>query len=104
MRNLEVAKQGDDIISEKSVLVQDGDSYYAIVSNAGKFYVGRFNEELSRQSLSNVSVLPYSPIIISDEGLLVQDENRNIHLLDKKELKDVTGQERSFTSFKTDKK
>jgi len=104
MRNLEVAKQGDDIISEKSMLIQDGDSYYAIVSNGGKFYVGRFNEELKRQSLSTVSVLPYSPIIVSEEGILVQDESKNIHLLDKKELKDVTTEERSFTSFKTNEK
>ena len=57
-----------------------------------------------RQSLSSVSVLPYSPIIVSEEGILVQDESKNIHLLDKKELKDVTNEERSFTSFKTEKK
>ncbi len=104
MRNLEVAKQGDDEISEKSMLVQDGDSYYAVVANGGKFYVGRFNEELNRQSLSSVSVLSYSPIIVTEEGILVQDESRNIHLLDKKELKDMTSQERSFTSFRVEEK
>lgn len=104
MRNLEVAKQGDDVISEKSMLVQDGDSYYAIVATGGKFYIGRFNEELMRQSLSSVSVLSYSPIIVSEEGILVQDENKNIHLLDKKELKDVNSEERSFTSFRTNEK
>jgi len=104
MRNLEVAKQGDDEISEKSMLVQDGEFYYAIVATGGKFYVGRFNEELMRQSLSTVSISPYSPIIVSEEGLLVQDENKNIHLLDKKELKDVVNQERSFTSFRVEEK
>ena len=104
MRTLEVAKQGDDVISEQSMLVQDGDSYYAIVSNGGKFYVGRFNEELMRQSLSSVSVLPYSPILVSEEGILVQDESKNIHLLDKKDLKDVTNEERSFTSFRIEEK
>ena len=104
MRTLEVAKQGDDVISEQSMLVQDGDSYYAIVSNGGKFYVGRFNEELMRQSLSSVSVLPYSPILVSEEGILIQDESKNIHLLDKKDLKDVTNEERSFTSFRIEEK
>jgi len=102
-RSLEVVKQSSDVIAEDSLLVQDGDYYYAIVSSAGKYYLGKFNAELERQSLSPIAVLPYSPISITEHGVLVQDENSSIHLLDKTNLKDTTGGERkNFTSFRNE--
>ena len=103
MRNLEVAKQGDDVISERSVLVQNGEYYYAVLASGGKYYIGRFNEELERQALSSVSVSQYTPIIVTEQGLLVQDEANNIHLLDSNELKVITAK-KSYTSFKNEEK
>ena len=103
MRNLEVAKQGDDVISERSVLVQNGEYYYAVLASGGKYYIGRFNEELERQALSSVSVSQYTPIIVTEQGLLVQDEANNIHLLDSNELKAITAK-KSYTSFKNEEK
>lgn len=101
-RSLEVAKQGEDEISETSVLVKDGDYYYAIVSSGGKYYVGKFNEELTRQALSSVPVSKYTPITVTEQGLLVQDASKNIHLLDKSSLKDIVEDRKSFTSFKNE--
>jgi len=103
MRNLEVAKQGDDVISEQSVLVQDGDQYYAVLASGGKYYIGRFNEELERQALSSISVSKYTPIIVTEQGLLVQDESKNIHLLDSKDLKAISAKN-SYTTFKNEEK
>ena len=100
MRTLEITKQGDDIIAEKSVLEREGEYYYAIVSSGGKYYVGKFNAKLEKQSLSDVSVAPYSPITVTDQGILAQNEAGEIYLLDKTSLKNLSGTERkSYTSF-----
>ena len=102
-RTLEVVKQSSDVIADDSVLVQDGDYYYAIVSSNGKYYLGKFNAELERQSLSPIAVLPYSPVSVTERGILVQDESNSIHLLDKTHLKDTDGGEKkNFTSFRNE--
>ncbi|MGP1438437.1 MAG: P83/100 family protein [Treponema sp.] len=102
-RSLEVVKQSSDVIAEESMLAQDGDYYYAIVSSSGKYYLGKFNAELERQSLSPIAVMPYSPISITEQGILVQDESSSIHLLDKTNLKDTAaGEKKNFTSFKNE--
>ena len=102
-RSLEVVKQSSDVIAEDSLLVKDGDYYYAIVSSSGKYYLGKFNADLERQSLSPIAVLPYSPISVTEQGVLVQDESSSIHLLDKTHLKDTAiAQKKNFTSFKNE--
>lgn len=102
-RSLEVVKQSSDVIAEDSMLVKDGDYYYAIVSTSGKYYLGKFNAELERQSLSPIAVLPYSPISITEQGILVQDGSNSIHILDKTHLKDVaSGEKKNFTSFRNE--
>ena len=100
-RTLEVVKQSSDVIAEESMLVKDGDYYYAIVSSSGKYYLGKFNGDLERQSLSPIAVLPYSPISVTEQGILVQDENSSIHLLNKTNLKDGI-EKKNFTSFKSE--
>ena len=103
-RTLEIAKQGDDIISEHSMLIKDGDYYYAVVSSGGKFYLGKFNSEIERQALSSMSISQYSAITATEQGILVQDEENGIHLLEKTELKDVAEERRSYTTFKNEVK
>ena len=104
-RTLEVVKQSSDVIAEESVLVQDENYYYAVVSSNGKYYLGKFNAELERQSLSPIAILPYSPISITEQGILVQDESSSIHLLDKTHLKDASsGEKKNFTSFRNETK
>jgi len=102
-RSLEVVKQSSDVIAEDSMLVKDGDYYYAIVSSNGKYYLGKFNADLERQSLSPIPVMPYSPISVTEQGILVQDEGSSIHLLDKTHLKEATSTEKkNFNSFKSE--
>ena len=103
-RTLEVVKQGDDIIAENSMLVKNGEYYYAVVSSGGKFYLGKFNAELSRQSLSDISISQYSAITATEQGILVQDEEGGIHLLESAELKDIASERKSYTTFKNEAK
>lgn len=89
-KTLEVIKQGADNIAAESVLINNGEDYYAIIDGDGKYYVGRFNGDLKLQAKSSLQVLPYSPVTIVDEGLMVQAADDTIRLIGLKDLLNVT--------------
>ena len=80
-KSLEIVKQSQENIAAESVLVKNGNDYYAVIDNNGKYLIGRYNDKLELQAKSAVEVLPYTPITIGDKGLLVQDKNNAIRLL-----------------------
>ena len=86
-KSLEIVKQSNENIAAESVLVKNGNDYYAVIDSNGKYYIGRYNENLELQAKSAVQVLPYTPITISDRGLLIQDNTNSIRLL---KLTDLT--------------
>ena len=83
---LEVVKQGADNISEESVLVKNGDDYYAVLDNGGKYYIGRFNSDMKLQAKSSLQVQPYSPVTFVEEGIMVQTTDNSIRLIGLKDL------------------
>ena len=86
-KSLEIVKQSQENIAGESVLIKNGNDYYAVIDNNGKYFIGRYNDKLELQAKSAVEVLPYTPITIGDKGLLVQDNKNNIRLL---KLTDLT--------------
>jgi antigen, putative len=86
-KSLEIVKQSQENIAGESVLIKNGNDYYAVIDNNGKYFIGRYNDKLELQAKSAVEVLPYTPITIGDKGLLVQDSKNNIRLL---KLTDLT--------------
>ncbi|MBQ7613040.1 MAG: hypothetical protein IJU92_08215 [Spirochaetaceae bacterium] len=88
-KSLEVIKQGDDNIASESVLVQNESDYYAVIDEGGKYYIGRFDGELKLQAKSSLQVLPYSPITIVDEGIMVQATDNTLRLIGLKDLINV---------------
>lgn len=86
-KSLEIVKQSQENIAGESVLIKNGNDYYAVIDNNGKYFIGRYNDKLELQAKSTVEVLPYTPITIGDKGLLVQDSKNNIRLL---KLTDLT--------------
>ena len=80
-KSLEIVKQSQENIAAESVLVKNGNDYYAVIDNNGKYLIGRYNDKLELQAKSAVEVLPYTPITIGDKGLLVQDNKNSIRLL-----------------------
>ena len=86
-KSLEIVKQSQENIAGESVLVKNGNDYYAVIDNNGKYFIGRYNDKLELQAKSAVDVLPYTPITIGDKGLLVQDNKNSIRLL---KLTDLT--------------
>ena len=83
---LEVVKQGADNIAEESVLVKNGDDYYAVLDNGGKYYIGRFNGDMKLQAKSSLQVQPYSPVTFVEEGIMVQTTDNSIRLIGLKDL------------------
>lgn len=80
-RTLEMTKQASVPVAEQSILVQTDDGCYAVVEQSGKYYLGRFNENLELQARSSINVIPYTAINATEKGILVQDSSNNIRLL-----------------------
>ena len=80
-KSLEIVKQSQENIAAESVLIKNGNDYYAVIDNNGKYFIGRYNDKLELQAKSAVEVLPYTPITLGDKGLLVQDKKNAIRLL-----------------------
>lgn len=79
---LEMIKQGEDSISETSMLVKNNNDYYAVIENSSKSYVlGRFDKDLTAKAKSAVEVQSSTAIIVTSKGLLVQDKDGSIVLL-----------------------
>jgi len=88
---LEVTKQGADKVAEYSVLVKNANDYYAVIEAAGgKFVVARFDKTLEAKARSAVNVSPATAIMVTDKGLLVQDDKGRIRLLRATDLVDQT--------------
>jgi len=73
--SLEVIRQGNDDIQPGSLLWVNGNDFYAIVSDAGAAYLGRFNNNLQLQARSAVRIHSNSSVSINQGRLLTQREN-----------------------------
>ena len=88
---LEVTKQGSDSIAEQSMLVANGNDYYAVVeSDSGKFLLGRFDKNLELKAKTAIEIKSASAITVTPKGIIVQDKTGAIKLLRATDLIDVT--------------
>lgn len=88
---LEVSKQGTDSIAEQSMLVSNGNDYYAIIeTDAGKFTLGRFDKNLEAKAKSAIEIKASSAITVTAKGIIVQDKSGAIKLLRATDLVDVS--------------
>lgn len=86
---LELVKTGTVSLSEASMLVKNGNDYYAVVEqSSGTCVIGRFDANLELKVSSTVSVLPETAITVTPRGLLVQNEKGTIRLLRATDLAD----------------
>lgn len=86
---LELVKTGSASLSEASVLVKNGNDYYAVVEqSSGTCVIGRFDAALELKASSTVSVLPETAITVTPRGLLVQNKDGTIRLLRATDLAD----------------
>ncbi len=83
---LEISAESENIIAENSVLVKDGNDYYCIVDEKGKYYLGKFAADLSLNLKSEIEVKAGTPVTITDGGIVVTDSSGKLRLLAKSDL------------------
>jgi len=83
---LEIAAESEAYIASDSVLVQDGNEYYCIVDEKGKYYAAKFDAGLTLKLKSEIEVKAGTPLTITANGIVVTDSKGKLRLLDKKDL------------------
>ena len=93
--NMEIVSESNEVVSEDSVLVQDGDVFYCIIQDGNNWVVGKYNAELSLLLKSPVSVMSSTPITITDSGIVVTAKNGQLRLLSKQDLTSITKEKKT---------
>ena len=84
--NMEIVGQSNEVASEKSVLVKDGYSYYAVIKDGGNWLVGKYDSKLTLQLKSKIAVHEATPITLTESGLVVTDAQGVVRLLSYSDL------------------
>ena len=88
--NMEITRESNETLSEDSVLVKDGDDYYCVIDDNGKWVVAKYNAELSLRYKSSITVKSSTPITITKAGVVVTDSTGQLMLLSKTDLSAIT--------------
>ena len=83
---LEMVKQGDDNIAPQSLLWNNGQDLFAVVSSDGRFYMARFNTDLVLQSRSSITVHDFASLLFSGNYIATQREDGSAVLLNPRDL------------------
>ena len=88
--NMEITRESNEILAEDSVLVKDGDNYYCVIDDNGKWVVAKYDSSLTLLLKSDVSVKSETPITVTPSGVVVTDTNGQLRLLSSKDLSAIT--------------
>ncbi len=88
--NMEIVGESTERASETSVLVKDGDAYYAVIQEGGNWLVGKYNSKLQLQMKSKIGVHKDTPITLTESGMIVTDPKGVARLLSYDDLSQVS--------------
>ncbi|MFP4363273.1 MAG: P83/100 family protein [Spirochaetia bacterium] len=80
-----IMRSGENLYPD-SMVYQNGEDIYAVVSQEGSYYLARFNTALEVQSISGDGVAPYTYITQDSGSLIVQSPEGDILYLDTQDL------------------
>ncbi|MDR2150229.1 MAG: hypothetical protein LBO67_05340 [Spirochaetaceae bacterium] len=87
LATLEIINKNDENIAPESLLWFNENSFYAIVTSGGMYYLSRFDTDLKKQAQSSVAVNPFSTVNIQGKVLLIQSsDDDQITILDRYDL------------------
>lgn len=84
--SLEIMKESEEVLSDNSMLIQDGGNYLVIVNESKSCFVAKYDSDLKLLKKSPVSVSPNSPIVKTSAGYMVTDAAGQPLILDLNEL------------------
>ncbi len=87
---MEIQKESRENVAENSVLVNSGNDYYCVIDNGGTWVVGKYDKSLNLLLRSPVAVSSETPIIITEQGLVVSSANGQTLLLRLSDLSSIT--------------
>lgn len=84
--SLEIVQESEEILSDNSVLLEDGGSYLVVIKDKLGFFVGKYGPDLKLQVKSPVPINGSSPIIKTSAGYMVTDLTGNPLVLNSNDL------------------
>ena len=89
-QTLELTAESKEAVSEKSVLVRDGQDYYCVIQSGSGWVVGKYDKNLKLLLKSPVQVRKDTPITVTSKGVVVTTSADKVVLLDLKDLSSIT--------------
>lgn len=83
---MEIALESSETVAADSVLVQDGDDFYCVINDNGKFYLAKYNESMELRLKSTVAVKSATPVMITKVGIVVTNADGKMQVLSKDDL------------------
>lgn len=83
---LEIQKESNEIVSEDSVLVKNGEDYYCVIVQDSNFVVAKYDKSLKLLLKSPVAVNKATPVVVTEKGVVVTDSKDNVVLLSLNDL------------------
>ena len=97
---MEIQAESNETLSPDSVLVQNGDDFYCVIDDNGKWVVAKYDSKLTLKLKSPVSVTQGTPITIANKGIVVTSESGQTVLLNVSDLTAITEIKSSSASEK----
>lgn len=87
--NMEIVAESAEFASEQSVLVQDGDAYYAVIQDTNGWVLGKYNSDLKLLLKSKITVHPATPVTVTEAGICVTATDGSAKLLSLSNLDEI---------------
>ena len=97
---MEIQAESNETLSPDSVLVQNGDDFYCVIADNGKWVVAKYDSKLTLKLKSPVSVTKETPITVANKGIIVTSESGQTVLLNVSDLTAITEIKSSSASEK----
>lgn len=95
---MEIVKESNEVVAEKSVLVQDSGDYYCLIEDGKKFTLAKYDSELNLKLKSDASLNSSTPVTVASNYIIVTGADGSVKVLNKSDLKEISSGSSSDTS------
>ncbi len=90
--NMEIVLESEEIISETSLIIQDGSDFYCVINEKGTYHIGCFDSNLKLKSKSVEKVKAGTPITVTANAIAVTGSDGKIKVLNKTNIASLLGE------------